>query len=254
MARKRQVEPGLPFEKEIRALSISARYFYVMSWCHMSDPNEKEKRVGGVMPYDEFFLKSNIFPDEGVAVQPLIDEIIAQQRYFPFEAQGKKWLWCPTLVKHQMISHPAKDGYPDPPKELQEQYRSAHGALQQSRVEGVERVEDDIKDQPSEKLKAALDKILEGGFNIYKLMGRLKKEMGWPPEQLFPEDVLLGVCASHESSKATIKDQWAWFKVVMRQESEKYYALKNIAEHQKLKEAGPMSLGELLRKIQKGEQ
>ena len=250
MARKRQVDPKLPFEKEMRALSIEARYFYVLSWCHMSDPNEKEKRVGGVLPYDTFLLKNNIFPEEDVDVAPLIREIIAQHRYFPFEAEGKRWLWCPTLAKHQTISHPAKDGYPDPPVALQEDYRSGKLALHLSRVEGVEGVE--TKDQPSEKLKAALDNVLKDRFNIYQLIGKLKKEMGWEKDQLFPEEVLLGVCDSYERGKAKIKDQWAWFKVAIRQESEKYFATKNIAEHKKMKEAGPMSLAEILRMAARG--
>lgn len=241
MARKRQFDPCYPFEKEIAKMSIPARYFYLMSWTQMDDTN-------GVMPYEAFFLKTQIFPDDGIDAEVLIRECIDQKRLFPFEAENKRWLWCPTFLKHQTINHPSKRRYPDPPATLREDYCSDKGVLPQSRVERVER--DDTKDQPSEKLKAALDKVLKDGFNIYELIGRLKKEMGWPKDRLFPEEVLLGVCESYEKGKTKIKDQWAWFKVAIRQESEKYFAAKNIDEHRKIKETGPMSMGDLLRKAQ----
>jgi hypothetical protein len=257
MARTRQVKPNYPHEAEIRALSLAARYFYLLSWCHMTDPNPKENIIGGVLPHDSFYLQTNIFPGENIDVEPIITEIIGQKRYFPFEAQGKKWLWCPTMPKHQNISHPAKEfKYPDPPVELIKQYQnrslnessmSPHGGLPQSRVERIEGV--DIKDQPSEKLKAALDKVIKDGFNIYKLLGRLKKEMRWQKDQLFPDEVLLGVCESYEKGKGKIKDQWAWFKVAIRQESEQYFATKNIEEHRKLKAQGPMSLAQIMASI-----
>jgi len=246
MARTRQVDPIYPFENEIRALSIPARYFYLLSWCHMSDPNKEEKIVGGVLPHDLFLLKNNIFPEDDIDIIPIIEEIIALHRYFPFETEGKKWLWCPTMPKHQKVQHPSKRKYPDPPAELQEHYRRTPIALILSRVE-LSRVE--IKDQPSEKLKATLDQILKDGFNIYKLLERLKKELKWEKGRLFPEEVLLKVCDSYAKNKATVKDQWAWFKVAIQKASEEYFAAKNIEEHRKMKEAGPVSLGELLRRM-----
>ena len=98
MARKRQVDPIYPFEQEIRALSISARYFYILSWCQMDDAN-------GVMPYDAFNLKNQIFPEELIDIQPIITELLNKRRLFEFESDGKKWLWCPTLLKHQNITN-----------------------------------------------------------------------------------------------------------------------------------------------------
>lgn len=127
MARKRQVDPIYPFEKEIAALSISARYFYILCWCQMDDTN-------GVLPYDVFMLKSQIFPGDNVDVEPLIAELVAESRLKIFESDGKKWLWCPNLLKHQTINHPSKRKYPDPPKELREYSRSSKVALTQSGV------------------------------------------------------------------------------------------------------------------------
>ena len=184
MARKRQVDPCYPFEKEIRALSRDARYFYLLSWCHMSDPNPKTKTVGGVLPHDTFYLKNNIFPEETIFVEPLIQDIVAQKRYFLFKAQGKDWIWCPTMAKHQNIQHPSKAKYPDPPAELVEKYKAhillnepshtPHIPLTQSRVE-LSRVEKN-KSTPSEALKAALDKVHKSGLNIYSLIIRIKNQ------------------------------------------------------------------------------
>jgi hypothetical protein len=138
MARKRQIDPVYPFEAEIRALTINARYFYIMSWCHMNDANEEKKKTGGVMPYDLFFLKSHIFPSDEIDIAPIVEELIAQKRYYSFEAEGKQWIWCPTMSVHQVINHPSNSNYPNPPKEIQEHYRSGKGALTPNRMSGVE--------------------------------------------------------------------------------------------------------------------
>jgi len=246
VARKRQIDPIYPLEQEIAQLTIPARYFYIMSWCHMDDAN-------GVMPYDTFLLKGQIFPADNVNVEDLIQECIKARRLFPFEAEGKHWLWCPTLLKHQHIQHPSRRSYPAPPKQVKELYTilltepslSPHIPLTQSRVE-LSRVELN-KEQPSEKLKSALDKVYKDGFNIYKLLERLKKELKWEPGRLFPEEVLLKVCDSYAKNKAGIKDQWAWFKTAIRKASEEYFAIKNIEEHRQIKSQPAMSLAEIFK-------
>lgn len=134
MARKRQIDPIFPFEKEIAALSVPARYLYILSWCQMDDTN-------GVLPHDSFFLKRQIFPEETIEVEALLQELINQKRLFPFEAEGKAWLWCPTLLKHQVINHASKKKYPDPPDTLKEQYRSTTLPLPKSESSRVSRVE-----------------------------------------------------------------------------------------------------------------
>jgi len=252
MARTRQIDPIFPFENEIRALSIPARYFYILSWCHMSDPNKEKSIVGGVLPHDKFLLKNNIFPEDGIDILPLINEIIAQRRYFPFEAEGKRWLWCPTMPKHQTVNHPSNRKYPDPPKALQEDYRSGKLALTPSRVElsRVERVENKDKAGPSEELKAALNKIFQDKFNIFTLIAKIKKELKWDKGQEFPEEVLLKVCEAYWRDKPKIKQPWPWFRVVLTKESEMYFASKNIKEHAAIKKQGSMSLAEILKRAQ----
>lgn len=267
MARTRQIKPNYPFEKEIRALSIPARYFYELSWCHMSDPNPKEKIVGGVLPYDLFYLQTNIFPGENVDVAPLVDEIIAQKRYFLFKSQGKQWFWCPTMAKHQNIQHPAKEfKYPDPPKELVEQYNnhtllnepsmSPHIPLTKSRVE-LSRVEK--KNQPYwaafSKETQELLKTISKEFNIYQLINKLKKDNKIIE---IPEEVLVKICNCYLKNKGKIKADWPWFVVSVEKAWQEWNAEQQIKQGQEWKKA-PVApaivqiLAEMAHKVQKKE-
>jgi len=105
--------------------------------------------------------------------------------------------------------------------------------------------------QPSAVLQTALEKIFKDNFNIYQLINKVKKQLGWPKEQQFPEEVLLGVCDAYwrEKEKAQIQSPFPWFMAVLRKESESYFASKNIEEHRKLKEQGALSLKDIMSKI-----
>lgn len=217
----------------------------------MNDPNKKKKIIGGVLPHDTFTLKSNIFPEESVDIESLINELIAQRRYFPFNAQGKQWLWCPTMAKHQNIQHPATiRNYPDPPKELVEKYNahiplnepsmSPHIPLTQSRVElsRVELSRVESKAEPSPALTAALDKVYNKGkgINIFALMSKLKKQTNQPKDWQFPEEVLLEVCKTYEQDKAKIKHPWPWFVKVIKDETALWHAQQQINANKKDRE------------------
>jgi len=222
MARKRQIDPVYPLEQEIAQLSIPARYFYILSWCHMDDET-------GVLPYDVFMLKGQIFPADGIDVETIIQEIITMRRYFLFEAEGKRWLWCPTMPKHQTINHPSKRKYPTPPKTLQEDYRSGKLALPLSRVE-LSRVEKNKETQPywaafSEKTQEIL-KTVSKEFNIYQLLGKLKKLK----RVEIPEEVINRICASYIRNKPGVKKPWPWFITTTQREWEAWNAEQNVKE------------------------
>ena len=228
MARKRQIDPEYPFEEEIARLSIPARYFYIMSWCHMDDTN-------GVLPYNAYKLKGQIFPEDGIDIEELIQELIDMHRLFVFEAEGKRWLWCPKLLKHQVINHPSRKRYPDPPKTLQEDYRSSKVALTLSRVE-LSRVE--LKDQPnpaalSINTKDLLNTVFNKGVNIYQCLEKFKKQYHKYP----PEDCIVKVCNLYMRQPDKIKDEWPWFITSMAQAMKDWHAAQNQAEASKLKKA-----------------
>lgn len=241
MARKRQVDPEYPFEEEIALLSIPARYFYIMSWCHMDDTN-------GVLPYNVFKLKGQIFPNDDIDVEVLIQELVSLKRLIPFEANNKKWLWCPKLLSHQVINHPSKRRYPDPPKELKEDYRSGKLVLPQSRVELVEKSRV-IKDsatqaEPVSYNQSLLDTVYKKGFNIYSLINKFKKERGID----LPPQVIDKVCGYFVDNTDKIEDHWAWFIVSVKKASEEYFVKKNIRDKEEGKKLIP-SIKEIMKNI-----
>lgn len=239
MARKRQLDPEYPFEEEIARLSIPARYFYILSWCHMDDTN-------GVLPHDLYKLKGQIFPTDGVDIKAIVQELIDQRRLFPFEADGKRWLWCPTMLKHQSIKHPSARKYPDPPKELREGYRRATVGLPQSRVE-LSRVEKSSKAEPSAALKAVFDKICKDGTNIYSLLTQLKKQIDQPQDWQFPEKVLLGAFDSYEKNKTKIEAPWPYLLKCIKEESALWHANEQIKANDK-RGQWAIKIGDILKK------
>lgn len=101
----------------------------------------------------------------------------------------------------------------------------------------------------SEQVKKALEKVFNDGFNIYELINMAKKQFGWGKEKVFPDEVLLGICNSYYKDKTKIKDRFPWFLVVLRKESESFFAKQNIKEHNDTKKQGVMSLAQILKGI-----
>lgn len=103
--------------------------------------------------------------------------------------------------------------------------------------------------QISETLKIALNSLYKQGFNIYALLGKLKKQLHWPKEQHFPEEILLKVCDYYNKNNSAIKNKWAWFIISMKEASKEYFAKKNVKEGAAFKKE-PVS--ELLKDLIKG--
>ncbi len=101
----------------------------------------------------------------------------------------------------------------------------------------------------NEKVKEVLAGVFKSGFNIYELINRVKKELKWPKDQNFPDEVILGVCAAYHRDKGKIKEYFPWFMTVLRKESETYFATKNIEEHNKIKAQGPLSLTDIFSQV-----
>ena len=236
-------------------MSIPARYFYMLSWPHMDDTN-------GVMPHDAFFFKTQIFPGDSIDVAALIEEAIAQHRLFPFEAGGKRWLWCPTFRKHQTINHPSNRKYPDPPKQLQEDYRSGKLALTQSRESRVERVEKEPGLTPAD---AALKDIYETRkINVYQILNKFKKGLKAKKitmlgaDYKLPDEVILATCAGFKKYDGKIRRDYPWFLKVLGQELERWWVAKQDKEHQEQKadswtsRGGVSAIQEVVRRMMPG--
>jgi len=103
------------------------------------------------------------------------------------------------------------------------------------------------------EVKQAMDEVYRSGFNIYALVGKVKKRLRWNPERKFPDKVILRVCAEYKTSKPEIKDHWPWLVKVLKAESEAYYAEEAQKEHKQLSgRGGGLSLADILSISQKG--
>jgi len=97
------------------------------------------------------------------------------------------------------------------------------------------------------QVKQAMDEVYRAGFNIYALIGKVKKRLNWPQKRRFPDDVILRICAQYRDSKPVISEHWPWFLRVLKAESEAYYAEQAQKEHARLKSgSGGCSLKDIL--------
>lgn len=97
--------------------------------------------------------------------------------------------------------------------------------------------------------KELLDKIYQD-MNIYALINRLKKELGWSKDMTFPDEVMISVCEAFLLNRGAIRNPWRWFLRVMAAESGKYFAKKQIEEgNQWKKERMPESIKQLLKNL-----
>jgi len=71
------------------------------------------------------------------------------------------------------------------------------------------------------------------GFNIYQLINRVKKRLGWDVNRNFPDEVIQNLCKQYLKDKKKIKYQWPWFVKVLSEKSAEYYVQKNIEENKK---------------------
>ncbi len=106
---------------------------------------------------------------------------------------------------------------------------------------------DDIKPQSivketkvnNKEQQETADKLLkqinnEGDINIYKLLGRLKKEM--KAKEDFPAEIIIGVCNRYLKDKANINSPWPWLVKVFKIECNQYYAGMSRQEGEKQKD------------------
>jgi len=78
----------------------------------------------------------------------------------------------------------------------------------------------------NKKVTELLDRVYKRGFNIYKLLGRFKKERTYD----LPEPVIEKVCNCYLLKTEKINNEWAWFITSAKQASMDYFAERNKQE------------------------
>ena len=79
------------------------------------------------------------------------------------------------------------------------------------------------------EVKAAMDQIEKGGFNIYAMVYKAKEGIKQTKDWRFPDQVILRVCEAYHNEKAKIREPWPWFIEVLKQESIRW----NAEQHEK---------------------
>jgi len=76
--------------------------------------------------------------------------------------------------------------------------------------------------------KALMRMLLKRNINIYQLINKFKKDAKWGDKDL-PEEVVQRVCRVG-LEKDSIESPYPWFLKVLKMETGKYFANKNIEE------------------------
>jgi hypothetical protein len=90
------------------------------------------------------------------------------------------------------------------------------------------------------------------GLNIYALFNRFKKVSKL--RNSIPNEVVNAVCIRFIKEKERLLSPWSWFLKVLLMETHRFYAEKNIREHEKIKKTPGVRLSEILRRCRDEEE
>ena len=94
------------------------------------------------------------------------------------------------------------------------------------------------------ELEKLLGKVYSKSFNIYQLLGKMKKSIGW-----LPDEVVNRICQSYLKNSHKITKPWPWFVKTAYECWKAYNAEQNIAES---KELNQLSQCKEIRELIKG--
>ena len=83
----------------------------------------------------------------------------------------------------------------------------------------------------SPNTKRLMEKVFKMGLNLYKLLGKFKKQKGFSP----PDEVINKVCGYYLINSSKILNEYAWFLTTLKKATEEYYAKLSVEEGEKFK-------------------
>jgi len=117
-----------------------------------------------------------------------------------------------------------------------------------------ESIKESIKErtEPS-AAKAVFSKVYSLGFNIYKLINRIKKQSVIIRREGINDEVLIAICNSWLKNKSKIDNEWGWFLKAFREEMQKWRAKQHENESNQRKEEArsdytPKTMKEIMEK------
>jgi hypothetical protein len=103
----------------------------------------------------------------------------------------------------------------------------------------------------SEQVKKAMAEVYADGFNIYRCLNRLKKDMKLSVD--FPPDAIIWTCEAYKQQKPKVREHYPWFVRVFRANSERYFSEQHCRESEERHKArGTGGIPQTLKDILKG--
>lgn len=131
--RIRSIKPDFWRSDDIANLEWHVRLVYIGLWAYVDD--------GGVGRDDERLIVSDLFPlddrtEASERVHGALTELSLSGHIERYEVDGRRYLYIPTFLHHQVINRPSKTRMPLPPSALPDDSVSTHGALTPGEGEG----------------------------------------------------------------------------------------------------------------------
>lgn len=226
MAEGRMLKKRIAYSKKIAALHCDrSRTLYFMAYPHLD--------IEGRIEADPVLLKARVAPLLSwlhIEVEDSLKNLYRVGLIILYKADDNLYAQFTKFTDFQKIrkDREAQSAFPSPTPENSCELLSNQGKVKLSK----DKISQVNKRQASPALQAAFNKM---PLNIYALIGKLKKEVGWPKDHLIPEEVLLKVCGTY--SRGKVKKAWPWFTTSIKRACEDYTAKKNIEEGEKFKKA-----------------
>ena len=107
------------------------------------------------------------------------------------------------------------------------------------------------EEEKKELAKKLMAEVYADGFNIYKCLNKLKKNLKLVPD--FPPEAIIWTCQSYLSTKIPIQEHYPWFVRVFTASSQRYFSEQHEKESQERhKDRGSGGMAQSVKDILKG--
>jgi len=220
MARIRYLKPDFFKDEDIAELPHQVRIFYAGLWCYADRAGRLEDRPKR--------LKAEIFPYEDFDIEAGLQRLSSPKKsnnkpfLVRYKKDGYSYIQILQWDKHQKPHPTEKKSEIPPPNNIdltvKEPLKQSGEGNGDGEGNGEGNGEPQGEKPPAENtlLNTELKKVFKAGFNIYALIGRVKKESSEGAQ--IPDPVLLRVCSRYWEEKSKIEDEWPWFLAVVKRE------------------------------------
>jgi hypothetical protein len=91
-------------------------------------------------------------------------------------------------------------------------------------TKSTEQAPDFLKLPDNPEVKATIDYLQKQGLTLDLVIQRARRKLGQPKGWLFPDQVILNICAAYQREKDRIHEPWPWFQTVLIQEYKAWHA------------------------------